>query len=67
MRNDLYEFISSGDKISAGGLLLEIKTDKADIDVEAEEDGILAKILVILVLKFSEYTVHNDIEAGTSI
>ncbi|KAL2653614.1 hypothetical protein R1flu_021742 [Riccia fluitans] len=35
-----------GDKISAGDVLCEIETDKATLDMEAMEDGYLAKILV---------------------
>ncbi|TFL06600.1 dihydrolipoamide acetyltransferase [Pterulicium gracile] len=35
-----------GDKFTAGDVLLEIETDKATIDVEAQDDGVLAKILV---------------------
>ncbi|KAI5810098.1 hypothetical protein DFH27DRAFT_509044 [Peziza echinospora] len=38
--------LKEGDKFSAGDVLLEIETDKAHIDVEASEDGVLAKILV---------------------
>ncbi|KAG0028626.1 hypothetical protein BGZ81_004558 [Podila clonocystis] len=34
-----------GDAVVAGDVLLEIETDKAGMDVEAVEDGILAKIL----------------------
>ncbi|KAJ1657619.1 hypothetical protein IWQ61_003013 [Dispira simplex] len=34
-----------GDSFSAGEVLLEIETDKAQMDVEAQDDGILAKIL----------------------
>ncbi|KAE8211959.1 hypothetical protein CF327_g4354 [Tilletia walkeri] len=36
----------AGDSFSAGDVLLEIETDKATMDVEAQEDGILAKIVV---------------------
>jgi pyruvate/2-oxoglutarate dehydrogenase complex dihydrolipoamide acyltransferase (E2) component len=36
----------SGDSFSAGDVLLEIETDKAQMDVEAQDDGILAKIIV---------------------
>ncbi|KAH8835179.1 pyruvate dehydrogenase [Flagelloscypha sp. PMI_526] len=36
---------SEGESFSAGDVLLEIETDKATIDVEAQEDGILAKVL----------------------
>ncbi|KAJ3976574.1 single hybrid motif-containing protein [Lentinula raphanica] len=35
-----------GDTFSAGDVLLEIETDKATIDVEAQDDGVLGKILV---------------------
>ncbi|PPR00655.1 hypothetical protein CVT24_000878 [Panaeolus cyanescens] len=34
-----------GEAFSAGDVLLEIETDKATIDVEAQDDGILAKII----------------------
>ncbi|KAG8217234.1 single hybrid motif-containing protein [Butyriboletus roseoflavus] len=34
-----------GEFFSAGEVLLEIETDKATIDVEAQEDGVLGKIL----------------------
>jgi pyruvate carboxylase len=35
-----------GDSFSAGDVILEIETDKAQMDVEAQDDGILAKIIV---------------------
>ncbi|EPS35106.1 hypothetical protein H072_11462 [Dactylellina haptotyla CBS 200.50] len=35
-----------GDKISPGDVLVEIETDKAQMDFEYQEDGILAKILL---------------------
>ncbi|CAG8600220.1 4293_t:CDS:2 [Paraglomus brasilianum] len=35
-----------GQKYSAGEVLLEIESDKAQIEVEAPEDGLLAKILI---------------------
>ncbi|KAH9486809.1 Dihydrolipoyllysine-residue acetyltransferase component of pyruvate dehydrogenase complex, mitochondrial [Psilocybe cubensis] len=34
-----------GEAFSAGDVLLEIETDKATIDVEAQDDGVLAKII----------------------
>ncbi|KAI0094640.1 pyruvate dehydrogenase [Irpex rosettiformis] len=34
-----------GESFTAGDVLLEIETDKATIDVEAQDDGILAKII----------------------
>ncbi|KAI9695001.1 MAG: pyridoxine biosynthesis protein [Bathelium mastoideum] len=36
--------VKEGDSFSAGDVLLEIETDKAQMDVEAQDDGILAKI-----------------------
>ena len=36
----------SGQSFSAGDVILEIETDKAQMDVEAQDDGILAKIVV---------------------
>lgn len=41
---DLYRI--QGDTFSAGDVLLEIETDKAQMDVEAQDEGILAKIIV---------------------
>ncbi|EUC67355.1 pyruvate dehydrogenase X component [Rhizoctonia solani AG-3 Rhs1AP] len=35
-----------GESFSAGDILLEIETDKATMDVEAQDDGVLGKILV---------------------
>ncbi|KAL7754361.1 pyridoxine biosynthesis protein [Sorochytrium milnesiophthora] len=34
-----------GDKIAAGDVVFEVETDKAQIEVEAQEDGVLGKIL----------------------
>ncbi|KAK4186527.1 hypothetical protein QBC35DRAFT_387028 [Podospora australis] len=36
--------VKEGEKFQAGDVLLEIETDKATMDVEAQEDGILMKI-----------------------
>lgn len=36
--------VNEGDSFSTGDVLLEIETDKASMDVEAQEDGIMAKI-----------------------
>jgi len=36
----------SGDSFSTGDVLLEIETDKAQMDVEAQDDGKMAKITV---------------------
>lgn len=35
-----------GESFAAGDVLLEIETDKATIDVEAQEDGVLGKIVI---------------------
>jgi hypothetical protein len=37
--------IKEGEKFSAGDVLLEIETDKATMDVEAQEDGTLMKVM----------------------
>ncbi len=36
----------NGEKIEAGDVIAKIKTDKAIVDFEAQENGYLAKILV---------------------
>ncbi|ODV60937.1 Pdx1p ASCRUDRAFT_34697, partial [Ascoidea rubescens DSM 1968] len=38
--------VKEGQAYQSGQVLLEVETDKAQIDVEAQDDGILAKILV---------------------
>ncbi|KIY66646.1 single hybrid motif-containing protein [Cylindrobasidium torrendii FP15055 ss-10] len=38
--------VKAGDAFSAGDVLLEIETDKATIDVEAQDDGIMGKIVM---------------------
>jgi pyruvate dehydrogenase E2 component (dihydrolipoamide acetyltransferase) len=35
-----------GDKITAGDLLVEVETDKAQIDFECQEEGYLAKVIL---------------------
>lgn len=37
--------VKEGDSFAAGDVLIEIETDKATIDVEAQDDGIMAKII----------------------
>lgn len=37
--------VKEGDSFSAGDVLLEIETDKASMDVEAQDDGVVAKII----------------------
>lgn len=37
--------VKEGDSFSTGDVLLEIETDKATMDVEAQDDGIVAKII----------------------
>ncbi|KAG5360170.1 Pyruvate dehydrogenase complex protein X component [Yarrowia sp. B02] len=36
--------VKEGDEFSAGDVILEIETDKAQIDVEAADDGVMARI-----------------------
>jgi len=38
--------VKEGDSFSTGDVLLEIETDKASMDVEAQDDGIMAKIFL---------------------
>lgn len=38
--------VKDGQSFAAGDVLLEIETDKATMDVEAQEDGVMAKIVV---------------------
>jgi pyruvate dehydrogenase E2 component (dihydrolipoamide acetyltransferase) len=38
--------LKEGDAFTTGDVLVEIETDKATIDVEAQDDGFLAKIIV---------------------
>ncbi|KAK5721405.1 pyridoxine biosynthesis protein [Elasticomyces elasticus] len=37
--------VKEGDTFSAGDVLLEIETDKATMDVEAQEDGVMVKVM----------------------
>ena len=37
--------VKEGDKYVAGDVLLEIETDKAQMDFEFQEEGVLARIL----------------------
>ena len=39
--------IKEGDKVSAGDIIAEIETDKATMEFEVVDDGIVAKILVV--------------------
>ena len=38
--------IKAGDKVSSGDVIAEIETDKATMEVEAVDEGVLGKILV---------------------
>jgi len=53
--------ISEGDKVSSGDVIAEIETDKATMELEAVEDGVLAKILV------AEGTVNVDVNAPLAV
>ena len=37
--------VKAGDAVSAGDVIAEIETDKAQMDFEFQEDGVIAKIL----------------------
>eukprot|EP00339_Tiarina_fusa_P015021 CAMPEP_0117073260 /NCGR_PEP_ID=MMETSP0472-20121206/51604_1 /TAXON_ID=693140 ORGANISM="Tiarina fusus, Strain LIS" /NCGR_SAMPLE_ID=MMETSP0472 /ASSEMBLY_ACC=CAM_ASM_000603 /LENGTH=229 /DNA_ID=CAMNT_0004797779 /DNA_START=99 /DNA_END=788 /DNA_ORIENTATION=+ len=53
-------YLSEGSTFSAGQALAKIETDKASIDFEAQDDGVIAKILV-------EAGNGDDIPCGTPI
>ncbi|MFQ5437622.1 MAG: biotin/lipoyl-containing protein, partial [Paracoccaceae bacterium] len=38
--------VSTGDKVAAGDILAEIETDKATMEFEAVDDGVIGKILI---------------------
>lgn len=38
--------VKEGDSFTAGDVLLQIETDKASMDVEAQDDGVMAKIIL---------------------
>ena len=44
--NNSFLRLQEGDKIEAGEVICEIQTDKAVVAMEADDDAILAKILV---------------------
>lgn len=46
----------AGESFSTGDVLLEIETDKAQMDVEAQDDGKMAKITVILPLPWFSFS-----------
>lgn len=45
--------VKEGDVFKAGDILLGIETDKAAIDVEAMDDGVMGKIIVSHPLSLS--------------
>ena len=49
--------VALGDSLAPGDLLCEIQTDKAVLGFEAEDDGILAKILVRKFVVFGRFKV----------
>ena len=60
----------AGDSFSTGDVLLEIETDKAQMDVEAQDDGKIAKITVLELLpdhRDWSYTENNGVAARSWI
>ena len=53
-------YVSEGSEFTAGAALAKIETDKASIDFEAQDDGVVAKILM-------EAGKGEDIDVGTPI
>jgi pyruvate/2-oxoglutarate dehydrogenase complex dihydrolipoamide acyltransferase (E2) component len=39
--------VKEGDKVNSGDVIAEIETDKATMEVEATDDGIIGKILIL--------------------
>jgi len=39
--------VKEGDKVNSGDLIAEIETDKATMEVEAVDEGIIGKLLVL--------------------
>ena len=50
----------AGDSFSSGDVLLEIETDKAQMDVEAQDDGKMAKITVFVPTTKSQICQYVD-------
>lgn len=50
--------VAEGDKVSAGDVIAEVETDKATMEVEALEDGIIHKIII---------QGGNDVKVGVAI
>lgn len=60
----------AGDSFSIGDVLLEIETDKAQMDVEAQDDGKMAKITVTVPaanLYLGWYTDNHRIKARSRV
>ena len=51
----------AGDSFSTGDVLLEIETDKAQMDVEAQDDGKMAKITVLVPAGKSQLWPYTEI------
>lgn len=50
--------VKEGESFVAGQVLLSIETDKASIDVEAMDDGIMGKIVVRHIINISHVLVR---------
>lgn len=38
--------VAAGDRVKRGGVLLEVATDKANVEIEAPADGVVERLLV---------------------
>ena len=45
-KGTLARWLVAGDNVSSGDVIAEIETDKATMEVEALDDGVIAKIMV---------------------
>lgn len=69
--------VKEGDKVSAGDILAEIETDKATMELETDEEGVIGKILVpngsegvavgtLIAVILEEGETASDIEASST-
>ncbi len=56
--------VKEGDQVSAGDVIAEIETDKATMEVEAIDEGTVAKILVADGTEGVKVNVHHRHAAG---
>ena len=48
--------VKEGDKVESGDLIAEIETDKATMEVEAIDEGVIGKILVDVIRNWYNFS-----------